>query len=45
VADLKSRRLICFKGFLFLCGGCLVSVALLAEQPTLKVEFLLAMAV
>ncbi len=43
--DLKCPRLIYLKGFLFLCGGCLASAALWLEQPTLKVAFLLAMAV
>ena len=45
MADLKDSRLIYLKGFLFLGGGCLASTLLLAEQPTLKVAFLLAVAV
>ncbi len=45
MADLKDSRLIYLKGFLFLGGGCLASALLLAEQPTLKVAFLLAVAV
>lgn len=45
MADLKDPRLIYLKGFLFLGGGCLASALLLAEQPTLKVAFLLAVAV
>ena len=45
MADLKNPRLIYLKGFLFLGGGCLASALLLAEQPTLKVAFLLAVAI
>ncbi len=45
MADLKDPRLIYLKGFLFLGGGCLASALLLAEQPTFKVAFLLAVAV
>lgn len=45
MADLKDPRLIYLKGFLFLGGGCLASALLLAEQPTLKVAFLLTVAV
>ena len=45
MADLKDSRLIYLKGFLFLGGGCLASALLLADQPTLKVAFLLAVAV
>ena len=45
MADLKNPRLIYLKGFLFLGGGCLASALLLAEQPTLKIAFLLAVAV
>ena len=39
MSDLKDPRLIYFKGFLFLGGGCLASALLMAEQPTLKVAF------
>lgn len=45
MADLKDPRLIYLKGFLFLVGGCLASALLLAEQPSLKIAFLLAVAV
>ncbi len=45
MADLKNPRLIYLKGFLFLGGGCLASAALLVEQPTPKVAFLLTVAV
>lgn len=45
MADLKDPRLIYLKGFLFLGGGCLASALLLAEQPSLKIAFLLAVAV
>lgn len=45
MADLKDPRLIYLKGFLFLGGGCLASTLLLAELPSLKIAFLLAVAV
>lgn len=45
MADLKNPRLIYFKGLLFLSGGCLASALLLAERPSLKIAFLLAVAV
>lgn len=45
MADLKNPRVIYLKGFLFLVGGCFASAALMAELPTLKVAFFLAVAV
>lgn len=45
MADLTSPKLIYCKGFLFLFGGLLASALLIAEQPTLKVAALLALAV
>lgn len=45
MADLTNPRVIYAKGFLFLLGGLLASVLLLLEQPTLKIAFLLAVAV
>jgi hypothetical protein len=45
MADITNPRLIYAKGFLFLLGGLLASALLLAEQPTLKVAALLAIAV
>jgi hypothetical protein len=45
MADITNKRLICVKGFLFLLAGVLASVLLILEQPTLKVAFLLAVAV
>src|SRR5262245_53305103 len=45
MADLTNPRLIYAKGFLFLLGGVLASILLLLEQPTLKVGFLLVIAV
>jgi hypothetical protein len=45
MADITNPRLIYAKGFLFLLGGLLASGLLLAEQPTLKVAALLAVAV
>lgn len=45
MADLKSPRLIYFKGFLFLIAGCIAAGLIVAEQPTLKVTLLLAVAI
>src|SRR5438105_15517593 len=45
MADLTNPKLIYIKGFLFLLGGVLASVLLLLELPTLKVAFLLTVAV
>ena len=45
MGDLKSPKLIYLKGFLFLISGILASTALLLEYPTLKVAFLLCIAV
>lgn len=45
MGDLKDPRLIYLKGILFFGGGCLASGLLLAEQPTFKIAFLLAVAV
>ena len=45
MADLKSPTLIYVKGFLFLLAGCVAAGLVVAEQPTLKVVFLLAIAI
>ena len=45
MTDLKSPRLIYLKGFLFLVIGLLSSALLLVEAPTVKVAFLLAVAI
>jgi hypothetical protein len=45
MADLKSPTLIYLKGFLFLLAGCVAAGLLVAEQPTLKVALLLAVAI
>jgi hypothetical protein len=45
MADITNPRLLYAKGVLFLVGGVLASVLLVAEQPTLKVVLLLAVAV
>lgn len=45
MADLKSPGLIWFKGWLFLLGGLLASLAILIEAFTWKVALLLAIAV
>jgi hypothetical protein len=43
MADLKSPRLIIFKGFLFLILGCLSGGLIIVEHPTLKLISLLAL--
>lgn len=43
--DLNDQRLILLKGFLFLLTGMLSAGFLLVDHPTLKVGFLLAVAV
>ena len=45
MSDLKSPTLIYLKGFLFLLAGCVAAGLLIAEQPTLKVALLLAIAI
>jgi hypothetical protein len=45
MAHLKSHFWIYTKGFLFLLSGCVAAGLLIAEQPTLKVALLLAIAV
>jgi hypothetical protein len=45
MSDLKDPRLIYLKGLLFLVLGCLAAAMIVAEQPTLKVAALLALAV
>jgi hypothetical protein len=43
--DLKSPTLIYLKGFLFLLAGCAAAGLVIAEQPTVKVALLLAVAI
>ena len=45
MTDLKSPTLIYLKGFLFLLAGCVAAGLIVAEQPTMKVVFLLAIAI
>jgi hypothetical protein len=45
MGDLKSKKLIYLKGFLFLLGGIIASLIILLEHPTLKVAAMLAVAV
>ena len=45
MTDIADRRVIVFKGVLFLLGGVLASTLLILEHPTLKVGLLLALAV
>ena len=45
MTDLKDPRLIYLKGFLFLVIGLLSAALLILEQPTIKVGFLLAVAI
>ena len=45
MADITNPKLIYAKGFLFLLCGLIASGLLLLEAPTLKVAFLLAVAI
>jgi hypothetical protein len=45
MTDLTSPRLIYFKGLLFLIAGGIAAGLVVAEQPTLKVALLLALAI
>lgn len=45
MGDITNPKLIIAKGFLFLLAGALAAAALLLEHPTLKVAFLLGLAV
>src|SRR5437588_13068002 len=45
MADLKDPKLIYLKGFSFLVIGLLASALLILEHPTIKVAFLLAVAI
>jgi hypothetical protein len=45
MVDLKSPRLIYFKGALFLLGGALSAALVLLESPTLRTALFLALAV
>lgn len=45
MGDLKSPLAIKLKGMLFLFLGLLASVVLIAEQPSLRIAFLLAVAI
>ena len=42
MADLKSKKLIYLKGFLFIFGGIVASLVVLLEHPTIKVAVMLA---
>jgi len=45
MGDITNPKLIVAKGFLFLLAGLMAAVALVLEHPTLKVAFLVALAV
>lgn len=45
MADLKNKKVIYLKGFLFLFGGLLASSLLILECPTFKVILLLTIAI
>jgi len=45
MADLKSKKLIYLKGFLFVFGGIMASLIILLEHPSWKVAAMLALAV
>lgn len=45
MTDLKSKKLIYLKGFLFLFGGIIASIIILLEHPSWKVAAMLAIAI
>ncbi|MHC4882496.1 MAG: hypothetical protein ACYTFX_12005, partial [Planctomycetota bacterium] len=45
MADLKNKKLIYLKGFLFLFGGIMASLIILLEHPSWKVAAMLALAI
>ncbi|MHC4292232.1 MAG: hypothetical protein ACYSTR_08480 [Planctomycetota bacterium] len=45
MADLKSKKLIYLKGFLFLFGGIMASLIVLLEHPSVKLAAMLALAI
>ncbi len=45
MGDITNPKLLYLKGFLFFLAGCLASLALILECPTLKVALLLLLAV
>ena len=45
MGDLKSSRLIIFKGFLFLLAGIVAAATLLGENFTIRTAFLLFVAI
>ncbi|MDH4202127.1 MAG: hypothetical protein OEV87_04475 [Phycisphaerae bacterium] len=45
MADLKNKKLIYLKGFLFLFGGMMASLIILLEHPSWKVAVMLALAI
>ena len=45
MSDLKSKKLIYLKGFLFLFGGIMASMIVLLEHPSWKVAAMLAVAI
>ncbi|MHC4951551.1 MAG: hypothetical protein ACYTEU_11295 [Planctomycetota bacterium] len=45
MTDITNKKLLYFKGLLFLLGGMIASVALLIEHPSLKVAALLAISI
>jgi hypothetical protein len=45
VGDLKSKKLIYLKGFLFVLCGLMASVVVIVECPTVKVALMLALAI
>lgn len=45
LGDIKSAKLIIFKGFLFLFAGIFAALGVWLENPTLQQAFLLAVAI
>lgn len=45
MGDLKSKKLIYLKGFLFVFGGIMASLIVIMEHPSWKVALMLALAI
>lgn len=45
MGDLKNKKVIYFKGFLFLFGGLIASLIIILEHPTIKTAAMLAVAI
>ena len=45
MGDLTNKKVIYFKGFLFLFGGIVASMIVLLERPTIKIAAMLVVAI